>query len=301
LKLNLAHLAHCPVPIRLAIFVVSLLLVWLPVAGPIYWLVDDQNLISILTLTLLYIEFILLARFWGRRVYQDSSILQSCGLRFSQQSGLELVIGLTIGLSCLLGLFWLEGALNWLYWQSPAGFLPQIILEGLLVSLGIGFAEELFFRGWLLHELQRDYRPNTALGVDSSLFALAHFIKPIAEIRRTWTNFPALVLLGLALGWAKRATPLTRRKTTSLSAQPEPTNRPAQGQLGLPIGLHAGLVWGYYIINVGGLIRYSNRVPEWVTGIDGNPLAGGMGILCLGLIALAMNLAARRRQAIAKS
>lgn len=296
MKLNLTRLADYPVPIRLAVFVVSLLLVWLPLAGPIYWLLDDQNLISILTLVLLYVEFIVLVRFWGRQVYQDSSILRRYGLRFSRQNGLELLSGLGIGLSSLLLLFWLEGVLSWLSWQTPTVFLPQIILEGLLVSLGIGFAEELFFRGWLLHELQRDYRPNTALGIDSAVFALAHFIKPIAEIRRTWTNFPALVLLGLALGWAKRSTPLT----ASLDAASDPTTPQPQGQLGLPIGLHAGLVWGYYIINVGGLVRYSDRVPEWVTGTDGNPLAGGMGILSLSLMALSMNLAARRKRAIAQ-
>jgi hypothetical protein len=266
------------------------------VAGPIYWVVDDQNLTSILTLTLLYGEFILLARFWGQQVYQDKTILQSYGLRFSHQNGLELFRGLGLGLSCLLALFGLEGALGWLNWQVPTVFLPQIILEGLLVSLGIGFAEELFFRGWLLHELERDYRPNTALGVASTVFALAHFIKPIAEIRRTWINFPALVLLGLALGWAKRATPTT----VSLDEPSEQVRRRFQGQLGLPTGLHAGLVWGYYIINVSGLIRYSERVPEWLTGIDGNPLAGVMGVLSLSLIALGMNLVARKRQAIAK-
>jgi hypothetical protein len=294
LKLHLTRLAHYPAPIRLAVFVVSLLLVWLPVAGPIYWLLDDQNLISILTLTLLYIEFILLARFWGQQVYQDTTILRSYGLKFSRRNGLEVLSGLGIGLGSLLGMFLLEGALGWLNWQAPTVFLPQIILEGLLVSLGIGFAEELFFRGWLFHELERDYRPNTALGVTSTVFALVHFIKPIAEIRRTWTNFPALVVLGLALGWAKQVTQTTVSETSN-RVRPR-----SQGQLGLPIGLHAGLVWGYYIINVGQLMRYSGHVPEWVTGIDGNPLAGTVGILCLSLIALGMNLAARKRQAIAK-
>ena len=296
MKLHLARLAHYPVPIRLAVFVVSLLLVWLPVAGPIYWVVDDQNLTSILTLTLLYVEFILLARFWGRRVYQDTTILQSYGLKLSRQNGLELLGGLGIGVCSLLGMFLVEGALGWLNWRSPSVFLPQIILEGLLVSLGIGFAEELFFRGWLLHELERDYRPTTALGVASTVFALAHFIKPIAEIRRTWINFPALVLLGLALGWAKGAT----HAKASLDESSDRARPRFQSQLGLPIGLHAGLVWGYYIINVGGLIDYSNLAPAWVTGIDSNPLAGAVGILCLSLIAVGMNLAARKRQAIAK-
>jgi membrane protease YdiL (CAAX protease family) len=142
-----------------------------------------------------------------------------------------------------------------------------VILEGLASALGIGFAEELLFRGWLLDELQRDYHPRVALWADSTLYALLHYIKPLQEILRTWPGFPGLLLLGLTLVWAKRS---------------------RRGRLGLPIGLHAGLVWGYYIINVGQLVQYSGQVPEWITGVDRNPLAGVMGLLFLGVLAFWM-------------
>jgi hypothetical protein len=33
------------------------------------------------------------------------------------------------------------------------------------------------------------------------------------------------------------------------------------------------------------LIKYTGRVPPWLTGIDGNPIAGGMGLLFLGILA----------------
>jgi len=58
--------------------------------------------------------------------------------------------------------------------------------------------------------------------------------------------------------------------------------------LGLPIGIHAGLVWGYYILNVGKLVQYSDRVSPWITGVDGNPIAGVMGLLFLGVLAVWM-------------
>jgi hypothetical protein len=157
--------------------------------------------------------------------------------------------------------------LGWLRWQQPAIFLPQLILEGLVVALGYGLAEELLFRGWLLDELQRDYRPGVALWTNALIFAMLHFIKPLAEIVRILPQFPALVLLGLTLVWAKRC---------------------GNGRLGLPIGLHAGLICGYYIINVGQLVKYSGRVSEWIVGVDRNPLAGMMGLLFLGAIALGM-------------
>ncbi|WP_338010940.1 hypothetical protein [Planktothrix prolifica] len=47
-----------------------------------------------------------------------------------------------------------------------------------------------------------------------------------------------------------------------------------------------GLVWGYYIINVGQLINYSDTVSEAITGIDKNPLAGVMGLFCLSAIGI---------------
>jgi hypothetical protein len=56
--------------------------------------------------------------------------------------------------------------------------------------------------------------------------------------------------------------------------------------LGISIGLHAGLVWGYYIVAVGNLIKYSDNIPEWLIGIDRNPIAGLMGLLWLALLTL---------------
>ena len=249
---------------RLVVFLVALLLIWLPLAAPIYLLGRDPNLVSILTIVLLYAEFILLLRFWSKHVYHQRHLLRQYGLERTQRNGLEVLTGLGIGITTVLSLFGIEAVLGWLIWQQPNVFLPQIILEGLIVALAIGFAEELLFRGWLLDELQRDYRLGTALWVNAFIFALAHFIKPLAAILQIWPQFPALLLLGLILVWAKRS---------------------RHNRLGLPIGFHAGLVWGYYIINVGNLVKYSGSVPEWITGVDRNPLAGIMGLLFLGCIA----------------
>jgi hypothetical protein len=153
-----------------------------------------------------------------------------------------------------LSLFALEGLLGWLEFQTPTLVLLRVIFEGLLSALGIGFAEELVFRGWLLDELQRDYTQKASLWIDAIAFAILHFLKPFKEVIRTFPAFPGLLLLGLTLVWAKQS---------------------RKGRLGLPIGLHAGLVWGYYIINVGQLVQYSGNVSPWITGVDRNPVARG--------------------------
>ena len=224
---------------------------------------------------LLYGEFVLLLRFWGKQVYRQPQILRRYGLERTRRNGRELLKGLSIGLLLTLSLFALEGLLGWFVWQRPTLFLPKLIVEGLLVALGLGLTEELLFRGWLLDELQRDYLPTTVLWASSFVYALLHFIKPWAEILRIWSGFPGLLLLGLTLVWAKRS---------------------CSGRIGLPIGLHAGLVWGYYIINVGQLVRFSGHVPDWITGVDRNPLAGIMGLTFLGVIAFWM-----KRQSIQNS
>lgn len=141
----------------------------------------------------------------------------------------------------------------------------RVAVEGLFVALGVGLAEELLFRGWLIDELRWNQEAGIALGISSTVYAAVHFIKPWTEILRTLPSFPGLLLLGLTLGWARQA---------------------CQYRLGLAIGLHAGLVWEYYLIDVTDWIKYTDRVPMWVTGIDQNPLAGLTGVCFLSLLAV---------------
>lgn len=273
MKINLVRLAQCPAPIRLGTFVITLLLLWIPLAAPIYWLSSDPNLVSILTMVLLYGEFIFLVRFWGKHVYHQHQILQHYGLVRTRRNGMDFLRGLTTGIITVLSLFGLEGLLGWLVWQKPTIFLPQVILEGLMVAIALGFAEELLFRGWLLDELQRDYRSGIALWANAFIYALLHFIKPLREILHALPGFLGLLLLGLTLVWAKRL---------------------HKNRLGLPIGIHAGLFWGYYIINVGQMVQYSGQVPDWITGVDRNPLAGVVGLMFLSVIAFWIRLRSHR-------
>ncbi|MEG4057739.1 MULTISPECIES: type II CAAX endopeptidase family protein [unclassified Microcoleus] len=261
-----SKIATYPFLLRIAIFLLILLSIWLPLAAPIYLLVKDSNLATIFTMGLLFAEFLFLVPRWGKQVYGQTQLLKSYGLINTRKNGFELLIGLAIGLLLTFSLFAVQGLFGLVAWQNSDN-LPRIIAEGLLSALGVGFAEELVFRGWLLEELQRDYNYKISLWANSLVFALSHFIKPVAAMLRAWPQFPGLLLLGLILVWGKRS---------------------RQNRLGLSIGLHAGLVWGYYIINIGQLVRYSASVPEWVTGINGNPLAGAVGLLFLSVLALGM-------------
>ncbi len=257
---KLSAISTYPVPLRLGIFVLSLLLLWAPAAIPLLLIFqDDPNATTIATMGALFIIFLLWVNLWGRLVYRQPHLLRRYGLRWSAANGIDLLTGLSVGVGAVMVLFALMGALGWVEWQGRSN-LPRIALEGLLSGLGVGFAEELVFRGWLHDELKRDYAPKTTLWVNGVTFAILHFLKPLGEIIRTFPQFPGLMLLGLTLIWAQRS---------------------RHGRLGICIGLHGGLVWGYYILNVGQVITLRDRVSPWITGVDGNPVAGLMGLLFL--------------------
>ena len=253
---------------RLIIFIGALSVLWLPLAIPIYWLLrENSNLASILTMTLLFVELLFWWRFWGKLVHGEMEIYARYGLVRSSRNVKEFLRGLAGGFWLCLTLFIVEILLGWIKVNVPSVNLLRIVAEGLLSAVGIALAEELLFRGWLLDELQRDYGKKACVWLTAIAYAGAHFLKPIEEIVRTAVTFPALILLGIALVVAKYK---------------------HGDRLGMSIGIHAGLVWGYYIVNVGQLIEYCDRVPVWVTGIDGNPIAGIMGLVFLSGLVFSM-------------
>lgn len=265
MKNTISLLAQRPVAIRIIGFVLCLLVIWLPVAIPVYLLVQDTNLVTILTMAMLAIAFFIFLPRWGNLVHNQPHIYQHVGLEFTRKNGVELLRGLAIGLISIQLLFLVQGSLGWLKWQQPSDSVVRFILEAIPTALGTALAEELFFRGWIYDELERDYKhkPGVVLWGVALIFAISHFLKPIPEIIRTSPQFFGLLLLALLCIWAKRR---------------------SRGRLGLSIGIHAGLIWGWYVVNVGKLIEYTGKVPVWMTGVNDNPLAGVVGLSFLVIL-----------------
>jgi len=267
-------------PIRIILFLLTLIAIWLPIAAPIYLIFGES--VGIALTILLYCEFLGLIWWWGRKIAKYAHPFRYYGLSLTSKNGREFLFGLGLGSAALCIFMALQVSFGWLAlqtgnWQDPlpAKLLPAIgiyfvdwqgaIAIGLLTSVGVGFAEEILFRGWILSELERNYSPKTALIAASLFFAILHFIKPLDVILVTWSQFVGLVILGVALVLARRR---------------------CEGRLGIAIGLHAGLVWCYYIVNTTRLLKPTGHVPEWITGLNGNPLAGLMGIIFLSAIAI---------------
>ncbi len=270
------RLTHIPLIWRIVVFLTTLLVIWAPFSfifyGIGYWS-GRSNVTNALALIMLYGCFIAHAwcwSYWGHALHNP---FQAYGLVLCRRFFRDLVLALIGGFSLVCLLFGLEIFAGW------ASFYPQplikVALEGLVIGLAFGFAEELLFRGWLQTELEIDLPRPKAIFWSSVLFAAAHFIKPLPEIISTSPQFLGLLLLGLILGssryihlcrWLSHRRPFT--------------------SLGLPMGFHGGLIWGYYIIDVADLVVPSGNVPEWVTGIHGNPLSGALGVFILSCLTI---------------
>ena len=269
---SLASLKRFPAPVRIITFLLILGLCWAPFALPILLLVNDANSRSLLTMPILYLLFVGLLQIWNPAVHSENQPLKRYGLHSFELNFKNLFSGLLVAWGFVLILFFFQGDMGWMQWFKPSIGLSKFIVESLVVSLAVGFAEELLFRGWLLDELERDYSKGTATIACSAIFAISHFIRPWDQFIAAWLTFPALFILGITLVWAKRVT---------------------KGRLGLSIGLHAGLVGGYYILNVGNLVKPISSVPTWLTGMNGNPLASIPGVTALITIACLVRFCGR--------
>lgn len=135
---------------------------------------------------------------------------------------------------------------------------PNIIINSIFLIIGIGLAEELIFRGWLLEELKKQFGLKKAIIIQSLIFSIVHigFDLPFWQMISILTG---LFLLGILLS-------LIRLNDMN--------------SLWGCIGLHGGLVGLWFITN-NGLLLISKNSPIWLVGpgsINTNPLGGLFGI-----------------------
>lgn len=187
------------------------------------------------------------------------------GLVFDSKFWVTLAIGLALGVLSIVSLFGIQRLLGWIDWQRIESqeihpllsvFQPTLLLT-LFLGLWISGTEELIFRGFLQNLLLQDYSVFIAATIGSLIFAGAHLIW---EFRETFTQLPGLWLMGMVLVLARVCD---------------------DGNLGLAIGLHAGWILVIATLDTANIIAYTGRVPEWITGIKGQPLAGVGGIFFL--------------------
>jgi len=150
---------------------------------------------------------------------------------------------------------------KWGYWIGEIS--PDIFANAIILIIGVGFAEELIFRGWLLEELKNQFGLKRAILGQALIFSIVHigFDLPFLQMLSILTG---LFLLGILLS-------LIRLKD--------------KNSLWGCIGLHGGLVGLWFITN-NGLLEISKNSPKWLVGpgtINTNPLGGIFGISLMAI------------------
>ena len=146
---------------------------------------------------------------------------------------------------------------NYIIWLGELS--SKIIINGMLLTFGVGFAEELIFRAWLLEELKLQFGIKIALISQAIVFSIAHIQSGISFWDVSGTLI-GLFLLAILCS-------IIRFKDA--------------GSLWGSIGLHGGLVGIWFVLN-NGLIEISNEAPLWLVGNDSkNPLGSIYGITLL--------------------
>ena len=181
--------------------------------------------------------------------------------------GLIIAAGL---LTVITSVVLLEGSGDW-RGEVDATQLTNAVL----LCLGVGFAEELIFRGWLWAELNQMLGSRRGAVAQASIFSLVH----------TRFNLGLGAMSGLLVGLFLLGMVLARQRQSD------------RGSLWSCIGLHGGLVAGWFLLQ-SGLLELSPNAPSWVVGPGGNapnPLGGAVGLISLLILLLI------QRTAVAKA
>ena len=256
---NCAWVRDRPVWLRIPVFVVPFLLLWL-------FLDSILGLPDLVSTILIYLAVVPSFGCWGRYIHNQEHPYRVLGLSLSQRGIVEVASGFCLGIAGIAIPLLMERWLGWLMFeQVPAMQLISAFANAITTALAVSFAEELLFRGWLFEELRLNYTGWIAGVVTTSIFSAVH----------QW----GLQTLGLLLVGSI----LVRAKVLS------------RGRLGLPIGLHGGWVFAISFVNIAGLLSFTSAVPSWVTGVGENMLAGvvGWGVLIVTWLIIECGLGRR--------
>ncbi len=212
-----------------------------------------------------------------RRAWGEPAPWRRLGARASFRAAVAALLG---GAGKALGL--LAPIVGLLLWGGLARWRPDLspaeLANALALGLGVGFAEELLFRGWVWGELAFQLGSGRALLAQAVIFSLVH-ARPDLGVVGLVGLLVGLALLGLALALQRRAD---------------------GGLLWGAVGLHGGLVGGWFALLQGALVVRADS-PSWLVGPGGvnpNPVGGLLGWIGLGGLALLLAHGGGRNRAM---
>lgn len=242
-------------------------------------LIINGQLISVQTATVIVVT---VAVFICRR-WLDRRSIASLGLQLDRQSAVDLLAGFLVAGLMMLAVFAIQWGAGWLTIsagepEAASGWRPILLLLVMLGAfIGGGWQEELYFRGYLLQNLEAGLNLTWGVVISTVMFSLAHVFNP---------NLSAMGLLGILLAGFFMAYAYLR-----------------SGRLWLPVGLHIGWnffegpVFGFSVSGLDTLRLVHTQVggPELITGGAFGPEAGLVLLPALALGLVCVQLLTRRR------
>ena len=208
-----------------------------------------------------FILFLIILPGWGFNRWKTNNLWISIGLDFRNKIRVfkEFFDGFIFS---LILLFLLVLFLFLCGWVDEVNYIKfSDILNAILLIVGIVFAEEIIFRGWLMEEMVILFGLRKGTVAQAAIFSLAHYRSDIGLFSLI-PFFIGLFLFGLVL---------TLRRTID------------KGSLFGCVGLHGGLVSIWYLFD-SGMLNFSPDVPYFLLGPSKNmvnPIGGIFGIAIL--------------------
>ena len=244
------------------IFIPFLYFLGFVLASPLIFLGIDKENISLIGTIITFLIFVISLPKWFEVRWKLNNVWELVGIKKTNRNSkpsfyfLKGLLGAIFLLSAILIPIIIFKDNIWLGEVSL-----DIFINSLLLIFGVGFAEELIFRGWLLEELKNQFGLKRGLIFQSLIFSIVHigFNLPLWQMISILTG---LFLLGIFLAFIRLKN---------------------DNSLWVCIGLHGGLVGGWFLVN-NGLFDISKDAPIWLVGpgnINTNPLGGFWGISLL--------------------
>jgi len=221
----------------------------------------SSNNLSILGTIITFILFLILLPSWGRIRWKTNDIWLSIGLDFKNKyTALKIFFNgfiFSVFLIIILFIFFLLSG-----WIDRVDYIKFIqLLNAILLIVGIVFAEEMIFRGWLMEEMVLLVGMRRGMIFQSAIFSLAHYRSDLS-LSALIPFLTGLFLFGIVL---------TFRRIID------------KGSLLGCIGLHGGLVGIWYLFD-SGMVSFSIDTPYFLLGPSRNmvnPIGSIIGIVIL--------------------
>ena len=221
----------------------------------------SSNKLSIIGTIISFIMFLAVLPSWGGIRWKTNNLWQSIGLAVNNKfTALRIFFsGFVFSVFLIFILCILCFICGWIDRLDYVKFTE--LLNAILLIVGIVFAEEIVFRGWLMEEMALLFGVRRGIILQSTIFSLAHFRSDISLLALI-PFLTGLFLFGLVLNL---------RRTID------------RGSLWGCIGLHGGLVGIWYLFD-SGMVIFSIDTPYFVLGPSRNmvnPVGSVIGITIL--------------------